>query len=278
MEELRWILLGVGIVIVIAIYFWGRARRRDTDYASFDASNNVPSFSAEDEPVDDWHDGVGPVRVVESFNDEEMDEFNIEEPILAVEAEVPVDSDISKNDPSAVADTDNEDYEESLSQSEENEIAQQELAEEIIDDSQPVSVDDVVALYLVAERGSDLKGEHILSATYAAQLEYGEMNIFHRRDDNGKIIFSMSNMMEPGAFDIDRMNEMSTRGISLFIQLSLCDQPVKALDEMLICAHSLSGLLNTQIIDQDRQLLNETFTRSLREKAKSFAASKNSSS
>ena len=49
------------------------------------------------------------------------------------------------------------------------------------DDSQPVSVDDVVALYLVAERGSELKGEHILSATYAAQLEYGEMNIFHHR-------------------------------------------------------------------------------------------------
>ena len=276
MEELRWILLGVGIIIVIAIYFWGRARRRDTDYASYDDSNNVPSFSAEDEPVNDWNDGVGPVRVVQSFNDDEMDEFNIEEPMHAVEADVQIDSANTKNDPSAVEHE--VDYEDTVSQLEDKQITQQEMTEEVIEDSQPVAVDDVVALYLVAERGSQLKGEHILSASYAAQLEYGEMNIFHRSDDNGKIIFSMSNMMEPGSFDMDKMNEMSTRGISLFIQLSLCDQPVKALDEMLICAHSLSSLLNTQIIDQDRQILNEAFTRSLREKAKGFAASKNSSS
>ena len=98
------------------------------------------------------------------------------------------------------------------------------------------------------------------------------MNIFHRKDANGKIIFSMSNMMEPGSFNIHEMNDMTTRGMSLFIQLSLCDDPVQALDDMLICSHSLSKLLNTQICDQHRQLLNEAFTKSLREKAKGFAS------
>lgn len=256
MEELRWILLGVGIAIIVGVYFWGRSKKREADYSSYVVNEEVPSFSAADETDNGWHEGVGPVRVVKSFNDDEIDSFNIDEPAATAEMldgsnENNIESDLPASADSALL---------------KEKIIEKEIKEEKLE---PV-VDDVVALYLVAQRGSELKGEQVLSSTYATQLEHDPMNIFHRKDAAGEILFSMSNMMEPGSFNIDQMHEMTTRGVSLFIQLGLCKDPVKALDDMLICAHSLASMLNAQLCDQNRQLLNEVYTKALREKAKSF--------
>jgi len=262
MEELRWILLGVGIIIVAGVYFWGRAKKREKNDSFYVANEEVPSFSATDENDEKWSDGVGPVRVVQSFNNDEMDTFNIDE---STDDSAITDNLSDTND--SVPVTDDAADQESLS-SDEDEVIKDEV---IVEEKSEPAVNDVVALYLVAQRENELKGEQVLSSTFATQLEYGQMNIFHRKDSNGKIIFSMSNMMEPGSFDFDHMHEMTTRGVSLFIQLSLCDDPVKALDDMLICAHSLASMLNAQLCDQNRQLLNETYTKALREKAKGFA-------
>ena len=137
--------------------------------------------------------------------------------------------------------------------------------------SQPsITEDDVIVLYIVADRNHEMKGEQVLSASIAAQLEFGEMNIFHRLDDNGKIMFSMASVSEPGYFEIEQMHEMKTRGLSLFIQLGLCDDPVHALDEMLLAAHTLATMLNGKMCDASRQLLNETVARGLREKARYY--------
>lgn len=295
MEELRWILLGAAIIIVVAVYFWGKARKREAHYSNYVNSDNVQSFSAtdriEEESVDGWHDGVGPVRVVESFDESEIDSFNVDgldpvadlpedavtEPVTEIEDEQIDQIDVDHYEP---------DYDETpgineIPGNDESTPDEEPAVEEPVPD-EPVPVKnkpsvntgDVVSLYLVAPRGRDLKGEKILSATYATHLEYGEMDIFHRLDANGQIMFSMANMMEPGTFDVDQMNDLSTRGLSLFTQLSLCDDPVKAMDEMLLCAHTMAGLLDAQICDQNRQLLNEVFTKALREKAKRFVETK----
>ena len=95
-------------------------------------------------------------------------------------------------------------------------------------------------------------------------------NVSFRVDGRDKIVFSMANMMQPGWFDYDTMHELKTRGITLFTQLKLCSDPVQALDDMLVCAHSLATMLEAQLCGPDRQLLNEVTAKSLREKAKYF--------
>lgn len=247
MDGLRWILLGIAVVFVVGLYFWSRNRKKGSEFSSGGTTTDVHSFSAQ-EDKNGWVDGVGPVRVVSQNDEEPLESFHI-------------------ND-----DEQHSNY--SGTQFKESPIPQTQKAPE---ESEPVrasdsiATDDVVALYLVAQRGDELKGEQILSATYATQLEYGDMKIFHRKDNNQKIVFSMANMMEPGWFEFDKMHEIRTRGISLFMQLGLCDNPVKALDDMLVCAHSLSSMLNTQLCDANRQLLNESYANALREKAKNFA-------
>ncbi|MCW9013983.1 MAG: cell division protein ZipA [Gammaproteobacteria bacterium] len=267
MDNLRWILLGVGIVLIVGVYFWGRSRKKNNFSSPLDAANDVPSFSAAED--EGWKDGVGPVRVVaadksdnavdeiEPWSSEESGYSEINEPVEDTESML-----ADEIETETVADFDDSEQ-------------QQELAEQVAENTPQVAVDDVVALYIVAQHGQQLKGEQVLSATVATQLEYGEMKIFHRMDSNGKIIFSMSNMLEPGWFEVDKMHEMQTRGISLFIQLRLCDDPVKALDDMLICAHTMANMLAAQLCDQNRQLLNESYTKALRAKAKLFAEEKN---
>lgn len=273
MDNLRWILLGVGIVLVIVVYLWGRSRKKGYDYSPLDAANDVPSFSAKDQEGD-WVDGVGPVRVV--TREEKLDEVvqHIDKANLTVETDE-VDDGVDKvqeENVEVVAEVEDqvdttEDYEQDLV--EEDEEPEQEPVAQPQDKSTTIS--DVISLYVVADRSNELKGEQILSATFAAKLEYGDMNIFHRLDANDNILFSMANMMEPGWFDYDKMHNIKTRGITLFTQLKLCDDPVHAVDEMLICAHTIATMLGAQLCDQNRQLLNEAMAKSLREKAKYFA-------
>jgi len=270
MDDLRWVLLAIGIAFVVAIYFWSRARKSNSEFSSYQYTDETPSFSAT-ENNDGWVDGVGPVRVVKSFDDDELDSFKIDDDSSVAENFQAKETKISTTTPSESVESKNLEPKVLESETTEPESVEPETAEPEAKDEEKQPVDDVIVLYLVAPRGEELKGEQILSSTFATQLEYGDMNIFHRKDANNKTLFSLTNMMEPGWFEIDKMHEMKTRGISLFVQLSLCDDPVKVLDDMLVCAHTLSSMLNAQLCDQNRQLLNESYTAALREKAKGFA-------
>ncbi|MDH5767098.1 MAG: cell division protein ZipA C-terminal FtsZ-binding domain-containing protein, partial [Gammaproteobacteria bacterium] len=133
------------------------------------------------------------------------------------------------------------------------------------------SVNDVISVFLVVAKDRVIKGEHIYSACLGNNLQYGDMKIFHRLASDGEIMFSLSDMRKPGWFDIDQINSHITRGVSLFTQLSMVSDPVKTVDDMLLCAHKMAGLLGAQLCGQDRMLLNESSVKLMREKAKGFA-------
>ncbi|MDH5472790.1 MAG: cell division protein ZipA C-terminal FtsZ-binding domain-containing protein [Gammaproteobacteria bacterium] len=246
MDELRWILLGLGVVLIVAVYFWGRYQK-STVVPLNDKLYEAPSFSAKEDD-NRWVDGVGPVRVV--IKDDPAD----------VTVDINVDTDTVSSD-IEVADDASSDTEITSSDS------------QVVESTRPVEkphVDDVVSVYLVVAKDKVIKGEHIYSACLGNNLQYGEMKIFHRIDDDGEIVFSLSDMMKPGWFDIDHMNHHETRGISLFAQLSLVVDPVRALDDMLLCAYGVANLLGAQLCGNDRMLLNESTVKLMREKAKRF--------
>jgi cell division protein ZipA len=258
MESLRWILLAIAPVIVAGVYFWSRAKReRHASRSPLDAANDdVPSFSAGRGRDKEWVDGVGPVRVVSQEND-------VDEVLASIREDARPGSRFSRIRRESVI--------RNVAGAASTEAAPaKEVAQPAAKKAEP-AVDDLVVLYLVAPRGEQIKGETILSATYAVQMEHGDKKIFHRKAQDGSILFSMANMQEPGYFDIDAMHQLKTRGVTLFIQLGLCEQPVQALDDMLVAAHSLASMLGVQLCNADRKLLDETYTLNLRSKAKRFA-------
>lgn len=82
MEYLRWILLLAGILFIAVVYFLGRQRRRNDIYSDgTEFDDDLPEISARD--LDDLDEGVGNVRVVTRFDD---DEIAITENVSATES------------------------------------------------------------------------------------------------------------------------------------------------------------------------------------------------
>lgn len=265
MDELRWILLGAAVVIIIGIYVFSRNRKRDNVYADSSLDEDVPSFSAKDGQDDGWVDGVGPVRVVESTSIDKAAEHldTVIEQNRVSQSESEADS-AETIEPQPL-DPEEDEYEDqeveaSATESTESNAAQQDVA-----------IDDVIAVYVLGSSEEPLiRGEKILSASYAMNLQHGDMKIFHRYadDDSAKILFSMANIQEPGWFDIENINQLETKGLSFFMQVNLVDEPSKVLDDMLICAHGIATMLGASLCNPHRQLLDEAYTNMLREKVR----------
>ena len=82
MESLRWILLAVGIVFVVVIYFLGRSRRQRNHSMVDELEDDLPEFSARS--LDDVDEGVGQVRII-THSESETGEGDVSSPGASVE-------------------------------------------------------------------------------------------------------------------------------------------------------------------------------------------------
>uniref|UniRef100_UPI0011B51543 cell division protein ZipA n=1 Tax=Vibrio cyclitrophicus TaxID=47951 RepID=UPI0011B51543 len=74
-------------------------------------------------------------------------------------------------------------------------------------------------------------------------LIYGEMDIFHRHVDlsgNGKVLFSVANMMHPGTFEHADPAEFTTKGISFFMTLPCYGEAEQNFNLMLRTAQQIA--------------------------------------
>ena len=282
MHDLRWILLGVAIVIVVAVYLFSRARKKDQYYSPLDAANDVPSFSATEEADNnDWMHGVGPVKIVSSSTGEAVDiqaEGGGGESVLSAPEEILPEKKFrektyqTKSYSERIQDSESEPDVDPVEKkySEPENVEQPPIQEQKPAEESDAAIDDVISVYVLAQQDEMIKGEKILSASFALHLDYGDMKIFHRHNQSEKreIEFSMANIQQPGFFEIDHMNEMETTGVSFFMQANLVDNPSAVLDEMLICAHSLSTMLGVTLCNAQRKVLDEASAIELREKVK----------
>jgi len=260
MDYLRWILLGIAIVIVFAVYFFGRSRKKDQTYSPLDSANDMPSFAAKEvAKADEWMHGVGPVRVVADSD------YQVEDKPIKVEPSTLDEADLQ---------TRGRETSDPVPETESHTVAEpvpEKIEEQAVDAKEKdVAIDDVISVYVLAQPEEEIKGEKILSASYALKLDFGDMKIFHRHSQtpSREIEFSMANIQQPGWFEIDKMHEMETPGVSFFMQVNLVDKPSAVLDEMLICAHNLSTMLGATLCNAQRKPLDEAYTIELRKKVK----------
>jgi len=273
MDQFRWILLGLAIAVIAVIYFLSRNRKNAQNNQPLEAANDVPAFSADEDLNNDWIDGVGPVKVVSQSDQAIIESF--EEAIT-----VPDTLDVDNPFPGNMHEVHEFDMEVPEDKLEAAEVLEEVQADEIPEQPDQ-AIDDVIAVFvLVSPDEKAIKGEKILSASFALDLKYGDMKIFHRYVDSSlvneediesshkDILFSMANLMEPGWFDFDAMHEMETSGISFFMQANLVDDPSAVLDDMLICAHRMATMIGAQLCNSQRKLLDEVHTNELRDKVK----------
>jgi cell division protein ZipA len=110
----------------------------------------------------------------------------------------------------------------------------------------------------VAKRTGEFPGPDILEVAESCGLRPGDMDIFHcldEFDDGTRIYFSMANMVKPGTFPFDEMDDFSTPGMMLFAQLEGYPEDLTILEEMIATARKLANSLGGDVLDETRRPL-----------------------
>ncbi len=119
---------------------------------------------------------------------------------------------------------------------------------------------EVIILSVVMPANQQIFGAALLPSLLTLGLKYGDMNIFHRHEDNagnGKVTFSLANIMNPGSFDLDNIESFATRGVSLFMTLPNAGEPLSVFAQMLNAAKQLAQEFNAQVIDDKRNVMTK---------------------
>ena len=236
MDELRVILLLVGIGVVGLVYWHSRrqARRRnsqpdlrlepafdESDVSADDDTASLPELEA-DEPV---------TAVSDEYEDEYGDEY---------------DDDIRLGETRDFVD----DSEESAETAEQPQIEQK-----------------IITLRLVARGDDHFNGEQVVLALRGLGLRHGKFGIFHRVEgtDDESIVFSVASLVEPGTFDLTNIREQELPGVSMFMVLPGPKDGAEAFDEMMETARALTDSLNGELLDEAGSTMSVQRERFLRE-------------
>jgi cell division protein ZipA len=131
----------------------------------------------------------------------------------------------------------------------------------------------IISLYVVAQDGFTLNGPELVVAAEKAGLVHGDLGIFHRLVDSKPElgpIFSMANMVRPGVFDLSQIDQFSTPGVVLFLTLPGPLSALDAWDTMLPAAQRFSDLLGAQLLDDQRTPLGRQRIAALRDELRAF--------
>lgn len=122
----------------------------------------------------------------------------------------------------------------------------------------------IVALRLVTA-DERWPGAALRDALEGEGLRFGKYSVFHREREDGKSIFYVASMMEPGSFDIDAMDGQSFPGISLFAVLPGPIDAPTVFDMLLATARRLADRMKGRLQDEQGSTLTAQRILNLRE-------------
>lgn len=133
--------------------------------------------------------------------------------------------------------------------------------------SEPAFDGRIIAIRLMGQGSSTIAGEALLLALREAGLRHGKFGIFHRHDprDDGRILFSVASILEPGSFDLQKIQAERLPGISIFLMIPGPGDCVAAFDDMMSTSRQLVGKLGGELLDEHGSRLSVQRERYLRE-------------
>lgn len=255
MDSLRWMLLGLGVMVIAGVYAWTRwqAAREDRQYRSMlsrdpdadplvDAPHEAgsrykpeasPGVQYTDAQMDDELDALD--RAIRDENSVDPLSGNIESGLSTGADVEPESAQVSANDPALVP------HDEKL-----------------------------LVLYLVANRTVPFRGKALRKSFGKAGLEFGDMDIYHRTTTGGTPVFSVANLVEPGTFSPEDMDASETRGISLFMRLPGPVPSLSAFDDFSDTAWKLAKQLGGELRDESRRIVTRQSLDQMRESLAAF--------
>jgi cell division protein ZipA len=294
LAELRWILAGVGVVAIAAIWWWssrrsgqapGQAELRESSVVPLQSVaaaevRDTPSEPRERPPIRDR--SISPLEPL-SIHTSDF------EPVLDLPT---VDIDL----PHEVGSLEEEDYiESSLSELDADaEDAAGPVREDAPTAAEPAAWEPplsaaaapaqapldlppaaerqkIVTLRVCAVGDGRWSGRDLTSALEGHGLAYGRYQVYHRKHVDGRSIFCVASLIEPGTFDAANMADEEFRGVSMFAVLPGPLEPLQAIDALLNTARELARDLSGTVQDGNGMPFSPQRIAALREDVARFA-------
>ncbi|MDO4698854.1 MAG: cell division protein ZipA [Pasteurellaceae bacterium] len=117
----------------------------------------------------------------------------------------------------------------------------------------------MITLYVVAAEGQQFQGEQIAQQLDTLGFVFGEYQIFHRHlnDSNSPVLFSVANMMQPGIFDLNTLDQFQTVGLVFFMQLPSIGSDIANLRLMIRSVESFAHAMNGFVLNDQQQLFDD---------------------
>jgi cell division protein ZipA len=241
MNELRWILVGFGIVLLAAIYLWGRRGSRAA------AADDPTPPRVRPEPPMHVHEPTL-IRSVEqaiAASAQHDVASPAEPPPDEYETPPALDTWRGRVEPTfADAETAEMPVRPAAAAADAPTLSSSEAPQ-----SRRVERRKILSLRL-AMAPQRIEGAKLLESLLAESLQHGKYNIFHRLHADGSIVFSVASMVEPGAFDLEKMGETLYPGMTMFTQLPGPVPGMHALNELIACARRLQANLGGTLQDE----------------------------
>ncbi len=273
MGELRWTLLGLGILAILAIWWWTARRsgqaRGNAELRESTAAPPVHGFAAAGESapaerrpaVSESRDWVVPPLEPLSIRTTDLEGVPaLDEPMLVDDDPLDMTIDIGPLAIKAPPPVPMPPTTTSLSRapapapapapaqrpSAENSDRLAAVAPQAPNTSE---MQRIVTVRVCAVGAARWPGAALMAALELHGLAYGRYQVYHRKHSDGRSIFCVASLIEPGTFDIARMSEEEYRGVSLFAVLPGPLEPLQTIDALLATARDLARELSGTVQD-----------------------------
>lgn len=279
MDNLRWLLLGIGALIIAGIYLaerYKRSRRQRHAVDRFFEEDYEAGFSITPKPADedsDYRDSLADLgQLLAQSRDaggatsrrrpggtapRRSQELELEElPELRHDAE-PAPAPVTQprtQDLQLDVEPDPE-FEPEVEAAAEAEPEPQPQPSQSSQSAAPDEPERLIIFYLKSPPGSEMPGPDLFRALANVDMTLGEMGIYHDLDSSRRPVFSAANMFEPGTLESSDPANFSTRGLALFMRLPGPADEEAAFDRMLAKAELLADKLGAVLHDDQHQPL-----------------------
>lgn len=245
-------------------------------------SGSQPSISAKDNDTEhwdsDWH--------FSAVDEDAQDDAETDTDDLAPARE-PDAADSPSYETDDLAADDESDELEASKEAEEPDQAQSEPEPDTTTDSQAADqpqrdaeykedtrpVEELVIMHVMARDKGEIAGGDLLELLLRAGLRFGPLDIFHYRNPQGQMEFSLANCVQPGTLNPDAMDQMTTPGVTIFMQLPLRADMMTSFDHMYEMAVYLSKNLDADLLDEEHSTVTPQRVEHYRERLRNFARS-----
>lgn len=259
MDELRWIILVFGVLLMVGIYFADRfkRRRRRKDFAVrwFDR-DEASDFSMAPRPVEEgdyYQDALADLNTLLGEKRRFADADIGKRAGPATDA----DDDTSPTVHTGAAVTNESPLEDSGTDVD---------AEAHVDMGGGTAREErLLVLYLKAPGDHVFTGPVLFEALETAGLKLGGMGIYHDTNERNEILFSVANLFEPGTLDVDDVEPFTTRGLAMFMQLPGPADEAGAFERMLAKSELIAQRIGGELYDDRHEPLDRTAVERIRD-------------